>query len=567
MRSLDRRVWTMLLVVLLAIALVPATVAQEGTPAPGAGSPSRSMTRAAFDAQLETVFALDEPERRGGQLLYGAITDIDTLNPMLAGDVFTFAVTNLLYETLVTISPIDGQPAPALADFWETAADGRSVTFHVHPAARWHDGTDVTADDVVFTVEVLLNDSPYGPYMREILDSAQALDPDTVVLHATQPSATFLYEIMFPIMPKHIWDGVPFADWAGNPGSTGVDASRVIGTGPFRFAEWVPDDHIRLVRFDGYFGVVPAIDEFIYRVLPDDTAILNALEAGEVDLVDHVPGNAVPGLRAVAGLRVDTFDSLFAAIYAYNLDPAKTPLFQDRAVRQALFLALDREAMTQSLLGGFAHVAHGSHPPLSVAYAPERIATHYDYDPEHARALLTEAGWTDTNGDGTVDKDGHELRFEVLAPEQSPPFAQMAVYMQDAWRAIGVEANVTYLALQSLFDRYAAHDFDVVLSGEFLPPYGSMDYLFACAAYEMETNSTKYCNPRYDELATLEKRELDSEKRVDLLIEQANIVNDDLPIAFLAFFDEHAAYSDRLRNYRPTGYATLWSVPWVWIAQ
>jgi peptide/nickel transport system substrate-binding protein len=566
MSTINSRLCALLLVIVLAVGVVPVTtIAQDATPSRLEGSQSHSITWAAFEAELEATFGLEEPAHRGGQLIYGSISDIDTLNGMLVGDVFTATVTNLLFEPRVTTSPIDGQPAPALADSWEMAPDGMVFTFHLNPNARWHDGADVTADDAVFTVDALLDESPYGPYLKEILDSARAVDPDTVELRATKPLATFLYEIMFPIMPKHIWDSVPFEEWGADPGSTGQDPGRVVGTGPFRFAEWIPDDSVTLVRNDDYYGVVPALDEFIFRVLPDDTAALNALDAGEADLVDHIPGNAVAGLRSTDGLSIETFDSLFAAILAFNLDPSKTPLFQDREVRQALIYALDREAIVQSILDGFAEVAMGIQPPLSVAYDPDRITTRYTYDPEKASALLAQAGWTDSNGNGIVDKNGQDLRFEVIAPEQSPNFARMATYMQDAWRDVGVEAEVSFLSLQSLFELYESHEYDAILSGEYLPSNGSVDYLFACEAYETGANLTKYCNPDFDALVPREKAELDPVKRVDLLIEQANIVNDDLPIAFIAFFEEHAAYSDRLRNYHPTGYSTMWSLPWVWI--
>jgi peptide/nickel transport system substrate-binding protein len=217
MKTIINRVCGILLGFVVAAGLDSVTViAQDATPSPSEGSPAHSITRAAFDAELEATFGLEEPAHRGGQLIYGSISDIDTLNGMLVGDVFTATVTNLLFEPLVTTSPIDGQPAPALADWWEMTPDGTVFTFHLNPDARWHDGADVTADDVVFTVDALLNESPYGPYFSEILDSARAIDPDTVELRATKPLATFLYEIMFPIMPKHIWDSVPSDSRSGS---------------------------------------------------------------------------------------------------------------------------------------------------------------------------------------------------------------------------------------------------------------------------------------------------------------------------------------------------------------
>src|SRR5215207_10366494 len=188
MSTINSRLCTIFLVIVLAVGVAPVTTsAQDATPSPSEGTPAHSITRAAFDAELEATFGLEEPTHRGGQLIYGSISDIDTLNGMLVGDVFTATVTNLLFEPLVTTSPIDGQPAPALADSWEMAPDGMVFTFHLNRDARWHDGADVTADDAVFTVDALLDESPYGPYLSEILDSARAVDPDTVELRDTKP--------------------------------------------------------------------------------------------------------------------------------------------------------------------------------------------------------------------------------------------------------------------------------------------------------------------------------------------------------------------------------------------
>lgn len=555
--------------------VIVATTATLAAPVRGQGVPSASPApgggvvapaREEVNAQLRTVFGLEAPRRTGGTVVYGALSDVSTLNPLLAVDVFTGVITDLLYEPLVGFSPIDGRPIPGLADGWELAPDRRTYTFRLNRDVRWHDGVDVSAEDVVFTYDALLKDTAFMAGITAAVASYRALDPDTVEIVAKEPLATFLEEIALPIVPKHVWQGTPPNAWHSDPGSTGADPGRVVGTGPFKFEEWVQGDHVTLVRNPDYYGVVASIDAFVYRVLGEDAAVIQALKLGEIDLAG-VPGKVVAEIRATEGLAVETYDSLFSSFVAYNLDPDRTPLFAQQEVRQALYYALDREAIVEHVLLGSGVVAVGTQPPLSIAYAPERIRTPYGYDPAKARALLARAGWVDTDGDGIVERNGQALRFELLTLGGSPDFEQMATYLQQAWREVGVAASVQLVPFPTLVERTDTHDFEAMLFGFFWSPSGSQDYMFACAAYREGFNMMRYCNPRYDAVVPQGKRAFDPQQRVDLLVEQTNIVNDDAPIATIAFHRESTGYATRLRNLRPTGYASLWSLPWVWVEE
>ncbi len=212
---------------------------------------------------------------------------------------------------------------------------------------------------------------------------------------------------------------MPVAEWRNDPGATGTDPSRVIGSGPFKFQEWRQGESVTLVRNDDYYGKVPYIDTYTLRIWPDQTAVVNALLNDEIDAAELEPSD-IAAVEGTPGITVAHYPTRGFTYYEFNLDPEVTTKWQDQRVRQALLYALDRESIVNDILLGYAEVAQGTQPVVSYAYAPDEITTKYTYDPEKAKALLAEAGWTDTDGDGIVDKDGEALSFELLYSSGSP---------------------------------------------------------------------------------------------------------------------------------------------------
>src|SRR5918993_864521 len=245
--------------------------AQDATPGAttAGGEVVRSMTREEHYAKLREAFAFEEPQNQGGQVIWSQTNDIATVNGLLTADYPTVYITGFIFEPLVGTSPIDGQIIPALADSYEIAADGRTYTFHLNPDAKWHDGTDVTAEDLKFTYDVALDERSPNPRRSTILqqlESYRVVDEHTFEMISKEPFATFLYDVPFQVftMPKHIWEGVSPDAWPNDPGSTGQDPARVVGTGPFKFQEWRQGESVTLVRNDDYYdkNALPVIDEF-----------------------------------------------------------------------------------------------------------------------------------------------------------------------------------------------------------------------------------------------------------------------------------------------------------------
>src|SRR6185312_8211804 len=162
-----------------------------------------------------------------------------------------------------------------------------------------------------------------------------------------------------------------------------------------------------VVRNDHYYDVEPKIDQLTMQVLPDSEAATTALITGQTDIMEIIPAAQTKSVQDTPGKKVDIYDFYQLTFYAMNLDPAKTTLFQDPRVRQALFYAIDRDSITKNIFFGFGQAAVGTQPKLSPAYAPDQMSPSYAFDPEKAKALMTEAGWTYSNG--KLEKDGKQF--------------------------------------------------------------------------------------------------------------------------------------------------------------
>jgi peptide/nickel transport system substrate-binding protein len=523
-----------------------------------AGAPFVSQTRTELQAELQAAFAeTDEPVGNGdGIYISSATSDLQGLNPFLVESDPSFSVVGLIFDSLFGSDPRTGEPsAGGLTDYYEISADRLTYTFHLNQDATWHDGVDVTADDVVFSLDALADEatgSVYTGSFTSTVASYRAVDEHTVEIVAYEPRFTVLYDLGgLYIVPKHIWESVPHADWRADPGATGEDPSRVIGSGAFKFESWTPGQEVKLVRNEAYFDIPSNYSEYIFRIYPDSESEFNAFLDGDLDVIG-LEASQVETVQGVEGLNYTTYPARGFTYYEFNLNSDVRTKFLDPKVRQAFMWALDRESIVRDIRLGYGEVANGTHPSASYAYAPDRMNTTYTYDPDKAIALLAEAGWTDTDGDGIVDKDGEAMTVEFLYPSGSAESDTMVAYMQDAWKAVGIDMQPQALEFSALIEATTTNlEWDMAMYGFSWDATFVQDAMFACDQYQVGFNDMKYCNEELDALFDQIELEFDVEKRVDLMVQAANIVNDEQPIGVLYFGVSIAAWSPRIHNYNP----------------
>jgi peptide/nickel transport system substrate-binding protein len=548
-------------------------LAQTPSASPATGEAVTSITRKEYNAQLREAYPREDAATPGGTIIYGESTDIQTVSPIVSSDSYSGLVIRLVYNYLVRPSALDGMPAPDLADYWVQEADGVTYTFHINPSATWHDGEPVTADDCVFSFDLTMAEnspSPRTATVAQVLESYRKVDDHTFQLVATKPFANFVGQTagLVGIIPKHIWEGIPADEFASDPGATGQDPARVIGSGPFIFKEWLLGDHVTLLRNENYWDQerIPHVDEFTYRVIVEGSSLAQSLQTGTIDFC-AVEFTDAPVLEEDQEIRLQTFDTTSCNWFDMMLDPDRNPLFVDRQVRQALMFALDRDMIAETIYEGYAIRADGTQPVLSVAYDPSTIETIYTFDPERARQLLAEAGWEDSDGDGIVEKDGVKLSFECHYSEGAAIYNQQLPYMQQAWRDIGVDMQPVSVPFPTLSEMGASGNYVMRVRGYTWNVDGSQGVVFRCDSIEQGFNSMHYCNPEFDRLDDLQLAELDPARRIALLQQQSNILNNDVAAGFIVFRKQAIGSLTSLHNFHPNGYDNFWSIPHLWKEQ
>jgi len=394
----------------------------------------------------------------GGTYVEGLAGAPQAINPLLCQlNDADRDLCRLVFEGLTGFDE-RGNVIPRLAEKWEISPDGLTYTFYLRKDVRWHDGAPFDADDVLYTIGALQDPAYPGlPDLANLWRSVKVekLDPYTIRFTLAEPFAPFLDYTTLGLLPAHLWAKVPVSLLAESQLN-----AQPIGTGPFRVTE-VSAEKVRLEPNPYWRGRAPYLAAVEFRFFPDYHSLLTAFEKGLIDGLGHI----VPDDMAAAARSPDL--TLYSAPLAgytmvlLNLNSPNAPFFQDKRVRQALLYALDRQRLIDTVLAGQGIVAHS--PILPETWAYDDQVPRYAYDLARANALLDEAGWKDTDGDGIRDRNGKPLEF-ILLSNDLPPNPAEAEFIAQAWAQVGVQAvpqPVSFAGLVS--DFLVPRNFDAIL--------------------------------------------------------------------------------------------------------
>lgn len=335
----------------------------------------------------------DEPgSGKDGSLTYAIGDEPETFNPGLQ-DEHTDPVTELVFRGL-TRHDKDNKVVPALAKSWQVAPDGKTYTFALRPGARWQDGKPFSAEDVKFTIETVRDAGADSPLSRNftMVTAVETPDPATVRLKLDEPFAPMLDAVSMGMLPKHLLQGKKLTD----PGF----GQHPVGAGPFTLKTYKHGQYAELTAFDGYYEGKPGLKRIVVKYVPDDSARLIQLRNGEVDAANLAPQQA----GKAKGHRVEVYPTADYRAIMFNMTD---PVFGDRRVRQAMNHAVDRDAITKSVVLGYGSPAKG---PLDTS--PYAAATGFTYDPGKVASLMKDAGYA-KNGQGLWAKNGKTVKFEL----------------------------------------------------------------------------------------------------------------------------------------------------------
>jgi peptide/nickel transport system substrate-binding protein len=507
----------------------------------------------------------------------GILSDIDSLNPFTGILAESYEMFQLQYSTLLSTSSADFTPDSGLAESWEASADGKTWTYTLRPDLLWSDGTPLTANDVVYTFERILNgryeQRNYGNYVRNIT-SVEATDDRTVVMTTSEPSP-IMERLAVYILPEHVWSSVDakaVKSFANEPEA----GQTLVGSGPFLVVERRTGQFIRMVANDNFYKGRPNVDELVFRVYNNPDALGQALVKGEIDIASGLTADVFSTLEGQEG--ITTYAGSYAGFneLAFNTGAALVdgtpigdgnPHMQDQKVRLAISHAIDRQQMVDRILDGYG-------TPGSTFIPPLYSTLHVDpgtqgYDPALANQILDDAGYAMGPDGVRIGPDGVPMKYRLFVRSDSDSSVKSGEYFKSYLAAIGIEADIKPVDENALFEIIGRGEFDMFEWGWVVEP--DPDYqlsTFTCGkrSYEdggeiyADLSDSFFCNEEYDALYAEQAVTTDQAARAEIVKQMQQIVYDNVAYVVTYYYDNLEAYrSDRFEGFvgQPEGSGSL----------
>ena len=463
------------------------------------------------------------PPQKVNQLIISSIGDASFLNPILAQDSASSDINSFVFNGLIKYDRNLQGFVGELAESWKVKGGPEpEIIFFLRKGVLWHDGNELTADDVKFTYDKIMDErtNTVRRSSYELVKKAEVLDPYTFRVTYKQPFSPGLESWGMGIIPKHLLEKEDI--------NTASLNRRPIGTGPFRFVEWVTDEKIVLEANPQYFEGRPNLDSIIYRIIPETSLSEMEVLTQGVDYSGIYP-HQVRRMNQVPSLKIYSQPSLGYTYIGYNL---KNGHFQDKRVRQAFTHAINREEIVQYVLYGLGTVASGPFPN-HLWYCNPNVKP-LPYDPQKARQLLAEAGWKDTDGDGILDKDGKPFRFTLITNSGNDTRKDVGVLVQRQLQEIGIDVTFELYEWSVFLKNFInAKHFDACILGWSLSVDPDAYEIWHSSQIEKGFNFVSYQNPIVDRLWEEGRREYDFEKRKQIYWRIHELIAEDQPYTFL----------------------------------
>ncbi|MDS1269552.1 ABC transporter substrate-binding protein [Lipingzhangella sp. LS1_29] len=493
---------------------------------------------------------------------------IDTWNPFVTPYLLSTSVNRLVYHFLTTYDPETDEVIGALAEDWEVSADERTWTYHIRQDLEWSDGEPVTAHDAAFTFTTIMEEETAAIAngdQVENFDRVTAVDDHTLEIEIDEPQV-IMEHLSVPIVPEHVWSGQE--DFGELPEVDG-SAYPIIGSGPFELVEYETENFARLEANDGYWREEgPNFDEIVLEWFADKDAEIEALRAGDVDFVEGLAPAQVEALREEPNIEVN--DGIGRRWEGFTINPgAETtggepvgdghPALTDETLRQAIMYAIDKDQVVERSYGGHAIPAEG--------YIPERYAdyhwvpdddTRIDHDPEHANAMLDDAGY-ELGDDGVrVSPNGDPLELRMHVHADDPRRVTTGEHMEEWLADIGIDVAGHYVDPGQIGEQLDAGEYDLIFTGWSVNPDPSpVLNIHRCDTRPDEPGGDRssdswFCDEEYDDLYDQQIAEYDEDRRVELVAEMQEILYTSAVVNVIAYSNSLEAYrTDRVAGMQP----------------
>ena len=450
-------------------------------------------------------------------------SDITSLDPHIGKQLRAFAVTCNMFEQIVKFDD-DMNVVPSLAESWERISD-TEVKFTLRKGVKWHDGSDFTAADVKFSYERMMN-TPNVANNIAFLKSVRIVDDYTVILETKYPYAPVLAALTTPpcsIVPKKIVEADP-KNFALHP----------VGTGPYKFVEWKPDEYCKLEAFDDYYGEKAKTKYLVMKVVPESTQRSIMLETGEIDVAYDIPPGDVARLEKTKGVTLQKSNSMKTIMLNFDTK-SKGPL-GNKLVRQAIAHAIDKAGIVEGVLRGIGSVGILPVPPAAFGY--DNSISDLKYDVAAAKELMKKAGY----------EKGFTCTVWV---DDDQTYTEICTVIQNQLLEIGINLKIEVMKQATKQNRlYDKQDFDINMA-YFNNLVGDADYnLYSNFHPASASNHCYYDNPKVTDLIIKSRGQFSNEDRKKTYGEIYGILMDEVPCVTLYYEELCVGTSDKVEGFK-----------------
>ena len=451
-------------------------------------------------------------------------------------------VNRIIFQGL-TKPGLDNLPAPNLAEEWTASDDGLVWTFNLRDDVKWHDGEEFSANDVAFTFnDIVLNEDlgANGSSNYKALEKVEVVDDHTVKFHLKRPFASLPAYLAFnsEILPEH-----KFSDIDDPWDYTEFNKKEPVGTGPFKVEDYTSGQSVKLARYDDYHNEVANLDSVTFKVLPDtNTQVAQAL-SDELDMFVLEDKGSLDRVKDADNVDIAPTNT---TKYYWTVVNLEDPRFQDLEVRKAMLHAIDREAIIDSVLQGYASIADAAiTPDLEQYYNPD--VESYDFDPEKAKELLSEAGWEE-NSNGILEKDGEEFSFTFDVALQGD-LEEVATLIQQYLKDVGFDIKLNTMEWNSMVQKNVIErDYDMIINWWTYPPDPDVSSQYHSSNAGTGDNIPGYQSDELDELLEEGQSVTDPDERKEVYDKVQEHMAENLPYLYLWYPEEITLQNKRLNG-------------------
>ncbi|MCX6168340.1 MAG: ABC transporter substrate-binding protein [Ignavibacteriales bacterium] len=520
-------------------------------------------------ALIFTLSCTGTKDKNADRIIIGLESDVQTLNPLFAMSASESDITELIYLSIVGHGWDDQTgfvtTSPVLAKSIEWNNDSTSVLVTIRDDAKWSDGVNVTADDVVFSFD-LYSDAKvqsrfFGTFKHyytkpdlsiDLAKTFQVISPSQIRINFTASGRASYFDFDLPIMPKHLFEKLDRSGLA-----TSDMSFKPVGSGPYKLESWEKSQNLKLVKNENSFlSSGDEIKEIVFKIIPDYNSRINQLKKGEIDLTENIRPEDIESLSSEKDLSiVPRKGREYDYLGLNNIEPAQQKgkkivpnnLFGSPSIRKAIAYALNRQTIIDEYLMGHGELMVG---PIAPIYKSDLDPTlkPMEFNIDEAKKILKSEGWNDSDGDGILDKNGRKFSFTISVPSGNPLRTFTSNIVQNNLKAVGIDAKIEFLEPAVIFPKMFKGELNAWVAGWGVPiplnlkPYWYSDKKIAGA------NVCNFRNPEIDKILEKLETKITDTERHELLKRFQKIVSDEQPVVFLFWIDNMVGFNNRIKN-------------------